>query len=82
VVARRIYPTKEALKFGGDICTSEMDLLTIARLLYIREMEHCERQLEPCHKCSRSRQLNFNTVESNRKIDKVFADEIAGMQDD
>ena len=74
------------LELGDDICTSEIDMITIARLLYIRERRHCELKLDAlyCLRCSNHFFINidefFSTDVANRKIDEVFADEIAGMQ--
>ena len=83
------------LEFGNDICTSEIDVITIGRLLYIRERRHCELKRDAlyCLRCSNDFFINpklansiidefFSTDVANRKIDEVFADEIAGMQDD
>jgi len=80
-------------KFINDICTSEIDLpmITIVRLLYIREKRHCELHLQhrdqsntrSCRRCS-SDDYHFtgSTNDANRKVDEVFADEIARMPDD
>jgi len=83
------------LELGNDICTSEIDVITIGRLLYIRERRHCELKRDAlyCLRCSNDFFINpklanskidefFSTDVANRKIDEVFADEIAGMQDD
>ena len=85
----------EELELGDDIRTSEIDMTTISRLLYIRERRHCELKRDAlyCLRCSndffiKPRLANstidefFSTDVANRKIDEVFADEIAGMQDD
>lgn len=80
------------LELGHDICTSEIDVITIARLFYIRERRHCELKGDAlyCLRCSNDFFTNpnsnidefFSTDVANRKINEVFADEIAGMQDD
>jgi len=77
------------LELGDDICTSEIDVITIGRLLYIRERRHCELKNDAlyCLRCSNDFFVNpidefFSTDVVNRKINEVFADEIAGMQDD
>jgi len=72
------------LELGENICTSEMDVMTLARLLYIRERRHCESQRDSkyCSRCSRMLDGYFSTDVANRKIDEVFADEMAGMEDD
>lgn len=79
----KLLQSKE-LELGDDICTSEIDVITIARLLYIRERRHGEiqRNTQYCHRCSRTYGYDFSTDIANRKIDEVFADEIAGMQGD
>lgn len=81
----QLLQQKEALEFGDDVCTSEtLDLITIARLLYIREKKHCDLQCSVyCCDCSRKADdYFFSTNEASRTIDEVFADEFAGMQDD
>jgi len=74
----------KALELGDDICTSEIDMITIVRLLYIRERKHGSLQgAKYCHYCSRgANDYGFSSAEAYKKIDEVFADEIAGMQDD
>lgn len=69
----QLLQQKQALELGEDICTSELDVITIARLLYIRERRHCRQVMISSA---------FSTDEANKKIDEVFADEIAEMQDD
>ena len=80
----QLLQQKEALEFGNDIRDSEMDLITIARLLDIREKKHCQLQRSAyCLDCARmAGDYSFSTVEAQRKIDEVFAEEMAGMQDD
>jgi len=80
----QLLQQREALEFGNDICDSEMDLITIARLLDIREKKHCQLQhsVYCCDCARRADDYSFSTVEAQRKIDEVFAEEIAGMQDD
>ena len=73
------------LELGDDIWTSEIDMITIARLLYLRERKHYQFKRDAeCYRCSRPLivDVTFNTDAANKKIDEVFADEIAGMQDD
>jgi len=83
----QLLKSKE-LELGDDICTSEIDMMTLARLLYIRERKHCELKTdEACcprcyHRFSTHSGHIFSTIVANRKIDEVFADEISGMQDD
>ncbi|KAF8802639.1 hypothetical protein BYT27DRAFT_7172701 [Phlegmacium glaucopus] len=72
------------LDLGGDICNSKLDLVTIAKLLYIRERKHGSylQQGEYCISCSRRLRAGiFKRDEANKRIDEVFSDEIAGMQD-
>ena len=73
----------EALKLGDDIYTSQIDLITIERLLYIREKNHCElrRTASRCGYWGRADDY-FSNDEAYKKIDEVFADELAEMQDD
>ena len=68
-----------------------MDAITIARLLYIRDRKHCDQRLLPPPSFNRghfgliNQEANdylFSNDEANKKIDEVFADEIASMQDD
>ena len=80
----QLLQQKEALEFGDDICNSEIDLITIARLLYIREKKHCQLQCAVhCRHCKRKADEYFFSIDkANREIEEVFADEISGMQDD
>jgi len=80
----RILQQKEALDLGDDICNSGLDLITIARLLYIREKKHCELQHAGyCCDCEREAGgYFFSSEQANKRIDEVFGDEIAGMEDD
>ena len=75
----QLLQQKKALEFGDDICTSQIDLITAARLLYIRERKHCQLQCTD-YDCQGS--YYFSNDEAYKRIDEVFADEIAEMQDD
>lgn len=80
----RLLQQKGELELGDDICSSKLDLITIARLLYIREKKHCQVQSNGrCLECGGVASGDyFNSDEANQKIDEVFADEIAGMKDE
>ena len=71
----------EALQLGNDIRTSQIDLLTIAKLLYIRDKSHSEFRRTMSHRGYWGND-SFSSVEAYKKTDEVFADEIAEMQDD
>lgn len=80
----RLLQQKGELELGDDVCSSKLDLITIARLLYIREKKHCEVRFNArCLECSGVASGDyFSSDEANQKIDEVFADEIAGMKDE
>ena len=71
----------EALELGDDICTSQIDLITIAKLLYIRDKNHSEFQRTMSRRGYWGGDC-YSSDETYKKIDEVFADEIAEMQDD
>ena len=75
----QLLQQKKALEFGDDICTSQIDVITLARLLYIRERKHCQKQ---CTNYDCKGSYYFSCDEAYKRIDEVFADEIAEMQDD
>ena len=76
----QLLQQKKALEFGDDIRTSQIDLITVARLLYLRERRHFQfRDTEI--ECAGIYGF-FNSFEAYKRIDEVFADEIAEMQDD
>ena len=69
----------EELEFGDDIRTSQIDVITIARLLYMREKRHFQLQCTG-YRCARNDSLR--SAEAYKMIDEAFTDEIAEMQDD
>ena len=75
----QLLQQKKPLELGDDICTSQIDVITVARLLYIRERKHFQFQCTN-YKCEGS--YYFGSDEAYKRIDEVFADEIAEMQDD
>jgi len=67
------------LKLDDDI--SKMDLVTIVKILHIRESRHREVRRH-CSRCSTIGDNFFGIDSVGQRIDTVYADEIAGMQDD